>query len=98
MGLAAEPARTASMENVRQVVRSDATPDPSIFRRLLRGHRFSVCERPADVVRAIDVRRRVYNDVCGYEVPVPDQYDGRSWFLLAEHVPSGRAVGSMRVT
>lgn len=87
------------MENIRQVVPSEADGNqPSIFRGLLRGHRFSVCEKPADVLRAIDVRRQVYRGVCGYEVPVPDEYDQRSWVLLAEHVSSGRAVGSMRVT
>src|SRR5205823_6658495 len=40
----------------------------------------------------------LYRGVCGYDVPVPDEYDKRSWVLLAEHVRSGRAVGSMRVT
>src|SRR5438132_709053 len=99
MGLAVEPARTASMENIRQIVpRETDRNQSSIFRELLHGHRFSVCEEPADVVRAIDVRRQVYRGVCGYDVPVPDEYDKRSWVLLAEHVRSGRAVGSMRVT
>src|SRR2546426_3673550 len=99
MGLAVEPARTASMENIRQIVpRETDRNQSSIFRELLHGHRFRVCEEPADVVRAIDVRRQVYRGVCGYDVPVPDEYDERSWVLLAEHVRSGRAVGSMRVT
>jgi len=87
------------MENIRQIVpRETDRNQSSIFRELLHGHRFSVCEEPADVVRAIDVRRQVYRGVCGYDVPVPDEYDKRSWVLLAEHVRSGRAVGSMRVT
>ncbi len=87
------------MENIRQIVpRETDRNQSSIFRELLHDHRFSVCEEPADVVRAIDVRRQVYRGVCGYDVPVPDEYDKRSWVLLAEHVRSGRAVGSMRVT
>jgi N-acyl-L-homoserine lactone synthetase len=81
------------MENLPQ-----ARKHPSIFLGLLRGYRFSVCESPADVARGIEVRGRVYRDMSGYDVPIPDEYDSRSWFLLAEHVPSGRAVGSMRVT
>ncbi len=70
----------------------------AIYRHLLRGYRFLVCEDAASVSRALDVRRRVYVGGCGYDVPIPDGYDRRSWFLLAEHVRSGEAVGSMRVT
>ncbi len=87
------------MENTRQIVPSEAGRNrSSIFRGLLSDFRFSVCDTPADVGRAIEVRRHVYRDVCGYDVPVPDEYDERSWVLLAEHVRAGRAVGSMRVT
>src|SRR5438128_5036455 len=70
----------------------------TIFTRLLRGYRFSVCADAASVARALEVRRQVYRGACGYEVPVPDEYDSRSWLLLAEDVRSGEAVGSMRVT
>src|SRR5437879_6262161 len=70
----------------------------SIFTRLLRGYRFSVCEDAASVARALEVRRQVYRETCGYEVPIPDEYDGRSWLLLAEDVRTGEAVGSLRVT
>src|SRR5213082_2691744 len=66
----------------------------SIFTRLLRGYRFSVCEDAASVARALEVRRQVYRDTCGYDVPIPDEYDGRSWLLLAEDVRTGEAVGS----
>jgi N-acyl-L-homoserine lactone synthetase len=65
---------------------------------LLRGYRFSVCEAPEAAVQAREVRRRVYVEDCGYHVPVPDAYDARSWFLLAEDVETGQAVGSMRLT
>jgi hypothetical protein len=69
-----------------------------VFERVLRGYRFRVCLTPADVARALDVRRRVYREDCGYDVPVPDEYDARSWLLLAENALTGEAVGSMRVT
>jgi N-acyl-L-homoserine lactone synthetase len=65
---------------------------------LLRGYRFRLCDTAAAVARGLEVRRSVYRDDCGYDVPIPDAYDHRSWFLLAEHVASGEAVGSMRVT
>src|SRR5262249_41440850 len=63
--------------------------------RLLEGYRFRVCENASDVRRALDVRRRVYVDAAGYQVPVPDDYDARSWFLIAEETRTGEAVGSM---
>jgi N-acyl-L-homoserine lactone synthetase len=68
------------------------------FEGILRGYRFSVCTGESDFAAALDVRRRVYQGQCGYDVPVPDDYDQRSWLLLAEHVESGEAVGTMRVT
>src|SRR5947207_4382285 len=68
------------------------------FADLLRGYRFRVCTDPASFAAALDVRRRVYQGGCGYDVPVPDEYDGRSWLLLAEHEESGEAVGTMRIT
>jgi N-acyl-L-homoserine lactone synthetase len=76
----------------------DAGRHSSIFTGLLRGYRFRVCTDAASVARALDVRRQVYLDDCGYELPIPDAYDGRSWFLLAEDARTGAAVGSMRVT
>jgi len=70
----------------------------SSFAGLLRGYRFSVCTDRVATESALDVRRRVYRENCGYDVPVPDEYDARSWLLLAEHVDSGEAVGTMRIT
>ena len=64
---------------------------------LLQGYRFTVCEDAVSFERALDVRRRVYNNGCGYDVPIPDAYDGRSWLLLAE-TADGEAVGTMRIT
>ncbi|HYR97182.1 MAG TPA: hypothetical protein VEM57_10620 [Candidatus Binatus sp.] len=70
----------------------------SAFADLLRGYRFTVCDTPAAFEAALEVRRGVYNGACGYDVPVPDPYDARSWLLLAEHVESGETAGTMRIT
>src|SRR5437867_5446081 len=69
-----------------------------VLPRLLEGYRFRICEDAAAAARALDVRRRVYVDGAGYRIPVPDAYDARSWFLLAEDVHTGQVVGSMRLT
>jgi hypothetical protein len=68
----------------------------SILPLLLDGYRFTVCRTPAEAARALDVRRRVYG--ASYDVPVPDEYDGRSWLLLAEDTRTGEAVGTLRMT
>ncbi len=77
-------------------VRTDS--EHEAFADLLAGYRFRVCEQPVDFEAALEVRRQVYNEACGYDVPVPDAYDRRSWLLIAEHVASGQAVGTMRIT
>lgn len=71
---------------------NDITP------RLLRGYRFSVCETSDAAREALEVRRRVYNEGAGYDVPVPDFYDARSWLLQAQDEETGRVVGTMRLT
>src|SRR5439155_101825 len=71
---------------------------PASFADLLRGYRFRVCTDRVAFESALDVRRRIYLGHCGYDVPVPDEYDPRSWLLLAEHVGSGEVVGTMRIT
>ncbi|HJQ75592.1 MAG TPA: GNAT family N-acyltransferase [Gaiellaceae bacterium] len=86
------------MQNAEHLVDVPRTRQEALLGSLLRGYRFRVCEDADSAARALDVRRRVYRESCGYDVPVPDAYDGRSWLLLAEHVRSGDAVGSMRVT
>lgn len=65
---------------------------------LLEGYRFYVAEDAETFARALDVRREVYVENFGYDVPVPDEYDHRSWLLVAEHVESGEIVGTMRAT
>ena len=74
------------------------SPVDEVLPRLLKGYRFRVCEDAETAARALDVRRRVYVDGAGYPIPVPDPYDVRSWFLLAEDAGTGEAVGSMRLT
>jgi len=65
---------------------------------MLTGYRFRVCQTAEDWAKALEVRRAVYHGGCGYEVPVPDDYDTRSWMFLAEDVETGKAVGTMRLT
>jgi N-acyl-L-homoserine lactone synthetase len=65
---------------------------------ILAGYRFTLCQGPEAAERALEVRRQVYVQGVGYDIPVPDAYDARSWFLLAEDVETGEAVGSMRLT
>jgi hypothetical protein len=66
---------------------------------LLDGYRFIVCQTPEEIAQALDVRDRVYNaNGGGYGVPVPDQYDHRSWLLLAIDLATGLPCGSMRLT
>jgi N-acyl-L-homoserine lactone synthetase len=87
------------MQNGQQVLRADEAPrGPSIFTGLLRGYRFRVCGSLESAARALAVRRKVYVGECGYDVPVPDEYDLRSWLLVAEQAATGEVVGSMRVT
>lgn len=86
------------MEQLNRVGRLGRKPRNGALARLLAGYRFRVCETAEDAERALDVRRRVYVDECGYDVPIPDEYDARSWFLIAEHADTGEAVGSIRVT
>ncbi|MCW5888942.1 MAG: GNAT family N-acetyltransferase [bacterium] len=81
-----------------QLPPSDAPEDEAFKRGLLSGYRFSLCSTPEAISRAIDVRRRVYVHGNGYDVPVPDAYDPRSWFLLAEDVETGTACGTVRLT
>src|SRR2546428_5292062 len=100
MAVAWELSQEGTMESSQHIQAAVERPEiqRSIFTRLLRGYRFSICEDAASVARALEVRRQVYRGACGYDVPIPDEYDGRSWLLLAEDVRSGEAVGSMRVT
>jgi hypothetical protein len=83
-------------DNQRTARRSDSRN--ALYADLLKGYRFSLCTEPRAFEAGLAVRRRVYNEACGYDVPVPDAYDARSWLLIAEHVESGEAAGTMRIT
>jgi len=72
--------------------------DDSQYAALLQGYRFTVCSTRRDAERALEIRRRVYVDETGYDISVPDEYDGHSWILLAEDAATGQAVGTMRIT
>ncbi len=65
---------------------------------LLCGYRFWICEDPASFSAALAVRRDVYVGDFGYDVPVPDEYDARSWLLVAESAADGQIAGTMRIT
>jgi N-acyl-L-homoserine lactone synthetase len=65
---------------------------------LLAGYRFRICEDAEQFASALALRRDVYVGDFGYDVPVPDQYDDRSWLLVAESVAEGEIVGTMRIT
>jgi hypothetical protein len=69
-----------------------------LFSGMLQGFRFRVCEDAETVARALEVRRKVYVEGSGYDIPVPDQYDTWSWLLIAEDMRTGEAVGTMRLT
>ena len=77
-------------------IRSDQGIE-DVFTNLLEGYRFTVCETQEEVAEALEVRCRVYADA-GYAIPIPDEYDHRSWHLRAEEVSTGRCVGTMRIT
>ena len=56
---------------------------------LLAGYRFGICQDTPRAADALEVRRQVYVDSSGYDVPVPDEYDARSWLLLASVADTG---------
>jgi N-acyl-L-homoserine lactone synthetase len=89
------------METTTQTTRGQAAGtqgESDIIAGLLEGYRFTVCEDAEATAKALEIRRQVYVDGIGYDVPVPDQYDARSWLLLAEDLATGQPVGCMRLT
>src|SRR5690349_9498456 len=85
------------MQTAHQIEPAADTNDDFIA-GILQGFRFRVCQTREDWEAAIDVRRAIYRESLGYEVPVPDDYDHRSWLFLAEETTTGKVVGTMRVT
>jgi N-acyl-L-homoserine lactone synthetase len=87
------------MQSSQQIRLRERPSDQRLFLTgLLQGYRFAVARTEAEVASAIDVRKRVYVEECGYDVPTPDEYDKRSWLLVAEDVRTNAVIGSMRVT
>ena len=86
------------MRQIRSTAVADEKRGDGPLADLLEDYEFEVCSDSAAFEAALAVRRRVYNDACGYDVPVPDAYDRRSWLLLARHAASGEAAGTMRIT
>jgi N-acyl-L-homoserine lactone synthetase len=88
------------MQTAHQIATTDTptTDQDDFVAGLLQGFRFRVCQTREDWEAAIEVRRAIYRESLGYEVPVPDEYDRRSWLFLAEDTATGKVVGTMRVT
>ena len=84
------------MQPLSNHTHSDGSDD--LLAHILEGFRFQVCQDPWQAARALEVRRQVYLEDSGYEIPIPDDYDRRSWLISAEDVSTGRIVGSIRVT
>jgi N-acyl-L-homoserine lactone synthetase len=76
----------------------EADDSDELLLHILEGFRFQVCKDPWQAAKALEVRRQVYREDSGYDVPVPDDYDRRSWLITAEEMSTGRIVGSIRVT
>jgi len=88
------------MQTTHQIARAPvpSTDDTAFIAGLLDGYRFRVCQTAEDWAAAMEIRRSVYRADCGYEVPVPDDYDARSWLFVAEDLATAKAVGTMRMT
>jgi N-acyl-L-homoserine lactone synthetase len=84
------------MQTATQLTETPATD--SYLSTLLQGYCFRVAETAEEFAAALEIRREVYCGDFGYDVPVPDQYDHRSYLLIAEWVETGEIVGTMRVT
>jgi len=76
----------------------DPQAQQAFLEGILEGYRFFVAQTPEDVAQALEIRRRIYHEEVGYDVAIPDEYDHRSWFLLAEEIETGKRVGTIRLT
>ena len=77
---------------------ADSSSQDELLVHILEGFRFQVCRDPWQAAQALEVRRQVYLEDSGYEIPIPDEYDRRSWLITATEIATGRIVGSIRVT
>lgn len=83
------------MAVIQAGVARDESRQTEFLKSLLEGYRFRVATSPAEVAGVLDIRRSCY---AKYDIPIPDEYDARSWFLVAECEASGRIVGTIRIT
>jgi len=72
-------------------------PGADPWASLTAGYRFFLVDDPTSAREALDVRLDVYTQKVGRAIEVPDVLDERAWLLAAEHLESGRIVGTMRV-
>ena len=88
------------MQTATNLTETTATESADTFglTDLLKGYRFRVAETAEEFEAALNLRREVYCGDFGYDVPVPDEYDHRSYLLIAEVEETGEIVGTMRVT
>jgi N-acyl-L-homoserine lactone synthetase len=84
------------MQPLKKPTETDSSDE--LLVHILEGFRFQVCRDPWQAAQALEVRRQVYLEDSGYEVPIPDEYDRRSWLITAEDLSTGKIVGSIRVT
>src|SRR5688572_21273861 len=90
-GVAMEASRRMPMAMLTENTARVETESADVaLENLLDGYRFTVCQTPEAMAEALDVRNRVYNDGSGYGIPVPDEYDHRSWLLLATDLETGK--------
>ncbi len=88
------------MQTATQLIETTESESTDTFglTSLLQGYRFRVAETAEEFEAALNLRREVYCGDFGYDVPVPDEYDHRSYLLIAEVEETGEIVGTMRVT
>ena len=77
---------------------ADSSSHDELLVHILEGFRFQVCQDPWQAAQALEIRRQVYLEDSGYEIPIPDEYDRRSWLITATEISTGKMVGSIRVT
>jgi len=92
------PRQHRSSNRPRKCRRSDRFSHGGTVRRWLRGLRFRVCRDANAFARAVAVRHLVYAKKMRAPFPIPDQYDSRSWTIIAEDVATREVAGAIRVT
>jgi N-acyl-L-homoserine lactone synthetase len=84
--------------NTQKTIETGFESQEDFIAGILEGYRFSVCRNAREIAEALEVRRQVYVGSSGYEIPVPDAYDPRSWLLIARDMKTQKVVGTVRIT